>query len=251
MVEADKKRFLSCIMACAETHEKPFSQAQLRLYFGVLQRLSIDAVENAVHRHMADPVSGKFFPKPADILAQAQGVHGQDNRPGPDEAWALALRSSDEGDTVVWTPEIAEAFSICRPVLAAGDEVGARMAFKGAYERIVRSARTDFRPVQWVASIGWDPQRRDAELGRAEIAGLLPRAAVSLLRLPAPENSAEPDPTPPEKARKNIERLRAELEKLESPAAKAERIRAARLAAEREAVQQRKRELEAQASVRT
>lgn len=246
MTEDDKQRFASCVMACAETYSKDFSKAQLRLYYGALQALPIEAVEAAVQRHMSDPVSGKYFPKPADLLAQAQGTGGRDNRPGPDEAWALALRSQDEADTVVWTPEIAQAFAVCRPVLDMGDEVGARMAFKGAYERIVQAARTAHRSVEWQASLGWDGQRREAELGRAEIAGILPAAHIAGL-LPPP---ATADPTPPDKARENLARLRAALAKLESPMDKAERIRTQRLAEERRATEQRKRDIAAQVSAR-
>ncbi len=247
MTDDDKQRFASCVMACAETYSKDFSKAQLRLYFGALQALPIEAVEQAVQRHMADTEVGKYFPKPADLLAQAQGVRGgADNRPGADEAWALALRCRDEADTVVWTQEIAQAFTVCRPVLDMGDKIGARVAFKGAYERIVQAARAAHRPVEWTVSLGWDEARREAELGRAEVAGLLPAANIAAL-LPAPK---KPDPTPPDKARENLQRLRAELAKLESPGAKAERIRSERLAAERQATEQRKRDIAAQVSAR-
>jgi hypothetical protein len=247
VTEDDKQRFASCAMACAETYGRDFSKAQLRLYFGALQALPIEAVELAVQRHMADPEAGKYFPKPADLLAQAQGFRGGDNRPGADEAWALALRCRDESDTVVWTAEIAQAFAICRAVLDAGDKIGARQAFKGAYERIVHTAREARRPVAWTVSLGWDVQRRDAELARAQAAGLLTDDVVEALLLPAPK---ETDPTPPDKARENLTRLRAELAKLESPSAKAERIRVQRLEADREATEQRKRDIAAQVSAR-
>ena len=55
-------------------------------------------------------------------------------RPAANEAWAAALEALDEAKTVVWTDEMAQAWGVARPIAAAGDLVGARMAFIGAYE---------------------------------------------------------------------------------------------------------------------
>lgn len=89
-----------------------------------------------------------------------QRVQAADGRPGKDEAWSIALASSDEFDTVVMTEEIQLALSAARPVLNAGDKVGARMAFISAYERLVVKARTEAKPIQWRVSVGFDPNRR-------------------------------------------------------------------------------------------
>jgi hypothetical protein len=93
----------------------------------------------------------------ADIL---QRVLAADGRPGKDEAWSIALASSDEYDTTVMTDEIQLALSAARPVLSRGDKVGARMAFISAYDRLVQAARTEARPVNWHVSIGFDANRR-------------------------------------------------------------------------------------------
>ncbi|MCZ3122564.1 hypothetical protein NYZ23_19850, partial [Acinetobacter baumannii] len=79
----------------------------------------------------------------------------------------LALTSRHEAATVVWTIETAQAFAICRPVLETGDEVGARMAFKDAYNRLVLAARRSGQLPQWQASLGWDMAQREAILKRA------------------------------------------------------------------------------------
>lgn len=116
-----------------------------------------------------------------------------DGRPGVEEAWAIALTSRDEAETVVWTAECAEAFSLCQTVLEMGDEVGARMAFKEAYQRIVSQARQDFIPTKWIHSLGWDVRKREAALNRAVVAGLLPAPQVAGLIAgpsgPAPHDS--------------------------------------------------------------
>ncbi len=155
------------------------------MFFAALAQHSLDTVRGALMAHCLDPARGGFPPKPADVIRQIQGAAGNDGRPDCDEAWAVAITSQDEADTVVWTAETAEAFGICRPVLDLGDEVGARMAFKQAYSRLVQTARAAGRPAAWSASMGWDAAKRDVVLTRAAVAGLLPAPTVALLAGPA------------------------------------------------------------------
>ncbi|MGX4728044.1 hypothetical protein [Pseudomonas corrugata] len=93
----------------------------------------------------------------ADIL---QRVQSSDGRPGKDEAWAIAMTTNDEFETVVLTDEIQLALAAAKPVLDAGDKVGARMAFNSAYERFVGRAREETKPVNWHVSVGFDANRR-------------------------------------------------------------------------------------------
>lgn len=85
-------------------------------------------------------------------------------RPSGDEAWAIAIRARDEAETVVWTEDMAEAWAICKPVMDAGDEVGARMAFRAAYDRMSGCV--------WTVSVGWDTERRAVALEQAQKKGL-------------------------------------------------------------------------------
>lgn len=189
------------------------SPTNTALYFRSLARYSLPEVRAAFDAHVADPQRGRFVPVPADILAQLEGIAAQDGRPGVEEAWALAMRSTDEGDTVVWTSEVAEAMGICQPILNAGDEVGARMAFKEAYTRIIDSARRARIEPQWTPSIGHDPERRSSAIAAAVSAGRLennqfaalpsPRAHVALL--------AAPDHGVPAEALAGLKALRAWL----------------------------------------
>ncbi|MBK3510739.1 hypothetical protein [Pseudomonas sp. MF6747] len=93
----------------------------------------------------------------ADIL---QRVQSSDGRPGKDEAWSIALLAGDEIETVVMTAEIQQAMTAASPILRLGDKVGARMAFMGAYERLVSAARAEAVPITWSVSLGFDPARR-------------------------------------------------------------------------------------------
>tara|TARA_R110001583_G_scaffold18501_5_gene73581 strand:- start:1851 stop:2582 length:732 start_codon:yes stop_codon:yes gene_type:complete len=104
------------------------------------------------------------------------------------EAWALALNSTDEQETVIWTPEIARAFAAAKPVLAGGDKIGARMSFLAAYERELSTAKAEARQPEWQVSLGHDPQRREIVLNDAVSAGKLPAPKVAHL-LPPPDKS--------------------------------------------------------------
>jgi hypothetical protein len=100
----------------------------------------------------------------ADIL---QRVQIADGRPGKDEAWAIAMTTNDEFETVVLTDEIQLALAAAKPVLDAGDKVGARMAFISAYERLVSQAREDNTLVNWHVSVGFDANRRVQAITKA------------------------------------------------------------------------------------
>ena len=108
----------------------------------------------------------------ADIL---QRVQAADGRPGRDEAWAIAMTTNDEFETVVLTDEIQLALAAAKPVLDAGDKVGARMAFICAYERLVGQAREDAKPVSWHVSVGFDANRRVQAITRAVQMQRIPR----------------------------------------------------------------------------
>lgn len=167
---------------------KPIQPAGKALFFNAMAPYSLDQVRSGLTGHLRDPKAGMFQPTPAHLIAHIEARSGGDGRPGAEEAWAIALTSRDEADTVVWTQETAEAFGICGPIMALGDEVGARMAFKEAYQRLVTAARANGVPARWSASLGWDIERRTAALTKASNAGLLPAPVVAgLLPPPASE----------------------------------------------------------------
>jgi len=112
--------------------------------------------------------TGRLTPKAIiDRIDEAMG------RPGANEAWAMALNALDERKTVVWTAEMSEAWGVARDVAAEGDLVGARMAFIGAYERLVRTAREERRLPEVMVSIGWDGEQRTAAIEKAVQLGYL------------------------------------------------------------------------------
>ena len=170
---------LKAIAVTAELTGTELSSSALRVMAADLDRYPEASVFAALTRCRRELRHKMTLGDIIDRLSQSDG------RPTPDEAWAIALDARDEALTVVWNDEICEAFAIARPVLSAGDEVGARMAFREAYGRIARNARDEGKSPKWSASLGWNIEHRTIALKRAESAGLLSSSVVAAM-LPAP-----------------------------------------------------------------
>ena len=124
--------------------------------------------------------TGRLTPKAIiDRIDEAMG------RPAANEAWAVAVTALDERATVVWTDEMAQAWGVAGPIAENGDMVGARMAFIGAYERLVRTAREMRLLPSVTVSEGWCKEGRKAAIDKAVQLGYMPQAQA-LQYLPAP-----------------------------------------------------------------
>ncbi|MGL4517339.1 MAG: hypothetical protein ACRCUH_11700, partial [Shewanella sp.] len=96
--------------------------------------------------------SYKFPPSCDEFKAAARGSEADDGRLSADEAWGKFPH--DSNNTVLVTNEIMEAGQSAWALLQTGDKVAARMAFKDAYERVVKSARERGLKPRWQLSIG-------------------------------------------------------------------------------------------------
>lgn len=234
MSEDDFDQFAQILDDVAALRQLPTLTARGKaLFFQAVSRYPMHLVEKAIQAHLIDPDAGKFktMIQPAHIVAQIEGAAAQDGRPEADEAWSIAMQADDEAVTVVWTDEIAAALTVARPVLARGDEVGARMAFKAAYGRMVSKARAEFRPVRWVASLGHDLAQREVVLQHAVDLGQLPAPHVAgLLPPPAAELGIPDDAV----AAENIRKLHQMLAKAITPSEKRRREAEAASQAERD-----------------
>lgn len=169
MRNTDLSEFTRLLTESLVGYGKPRPDAEtIAFWFKSLAPFSPATIGQAFAAYAAERPD--FAPVPNSIVARCKLMDG---RPEENEAWAIALSSRDERDTVLWTAEIQEAFSLCRPVLDTGDEIGARMAFKDAYIRLVQTARANNKPAQWNVSEGWDTERRGLVVARAVQAGLL------------------------------------------------------------------------------
>lgn len=183
----DKKEFGEILSAVMMLYSKDATAILLRLYWNSLIEYPLEQVRRAFDHWVKDPKQGTFMPKPADIIRTIQEVNGTPESQwlSANEAWAIALPAVDEAATVVWTQEMAKAWAIAKPILDAGDKIGARMAFIPAYERFVDQAKRESRTPHYEISAGWDASLRELAVNNAVTAGLLP--APSLAALPAPD----------------------------------------------------------------
>lgn len=178
-----------CYSLLTKGQNSPSSSAKA-MFFRSLAGYPLEAVRAGFDAHVKDPQRGRFAPMPADIIAQIDGMVADDGRPGAEEAWSMASRAQDESETVVWTDEMAQAWQACSSVMFMGDEIGARMAFKEAYNRLVDAARAQRRPVNWSASLGHDSSKRHDALKVAESRGLIGHDDVLRLAPPASSENA-------------------------------------------------------------
>lgn len=186
MREQDFDTFCKLLDAAYELHSKTLTANAKALFFASLKNHPLDVVRGAFSSHVSDKVNGRFPPQPAHLIAHIDAMNGCGSRPGAEEAWALAINAGDELQTVVWTAEMRDAFAICWPVLEKGDEIGARMAFKEAYARLVAEALRNGQPCKWEVSPGWDNDKREKALGDAVRCGRLTYESVAQF-LPAPK----------------------------------------------------------------
>lgn len=215
---APTPELLMAIAVTAEACGRTFSEAAARQFAADLSAYPQDKVLTALHRCRMEV---KSFLTPAHVFERIS-----DDRLGADEAWALALKGQDESETIVTTPEILSAFSAAQPVLQMGDEVGARMAFKDAYNRLVAEARAAGQDVQWTATLGWDLGKRATALREAVKAGLLPAPKAAAMLPPPEPKKADTDP-------EGLARLREAVSQLIPASEKLRRAREEAAAAER------------------
>lgn len=179
MTPNEKSAFLAALSRTFRTVHKPLPDAEvLGVWWVKLEPYPLEMVASALSKHL--DVSD-FAPTPAAILRQLPTR--RDEYLEADEAWAIAVLAADEDETVVWTHQIAEGWANAQTLFNRGDEVGARMAFKATYTRLVAQAIAIGQPALWRISYGADPERRqqaaeravrDGRLQLEQILGVLP-----------------------------------------------------------------------------
>jgi hypothetical protein len=145
---------IQAVAATAELCGTTMSQPAAELLLADLSAFDERAVLVALSKCRRE-VKGRLTV--AEILARID-----DGRPGVEEAWAMLPR--DEDSTTVWTSEMAEAWGLVREMIAEGEVVAARMAFKETYQRLVNSAREARQAAKWSVSLGHDVNGRKGAL---------------------------------------------------------------------------------------
>jgi len=217
MDSTNRTEFKEIMDGLAEYYQKPkMTKVMLQIFFGALDRYSMEQVRSAMTEHIKNPDGGQFMPKAADVIKHINGFQALDGRVEANEAWNIALQSSDERDTVVWTDEIAIAMTACSEILMQGDKVGARMAFIEAYRKACDAARGEGKPVHWYASLGSDSRMREGAIAKAVELGRLSASKYQNLleHSNQPEASMQNLLTNTEKAAVGSEAAREALDEL-------------------------------------
>lgn len=154
---------IQAVAVTAELCGRVFSPAAAEMFVGDLEGYDERAVLKALTRCRKE-VRGVLTV--SDVISRID-----DGRPGPEEAWAMMPLS--ESQSVVWTPEMAQAFGVALPLLEEGQQVAARMAFKESYTRLVAEARDERKPVTWSPSLGYDKRDQARVLTEAVTKGRL------------------------------------------------------------------------------
>jgi hypothetical protein len=186
MLDTDKPEFATLVRATLKTYRAECDADVLRLWWGVLVQYGMDEVRAGFTRYVSSRES-KFAPVPANIIDAIEASR-PDGRPGAEEAWAMYPH--DEYASAVITDEIAEAMRVARPLIDDGDRIGARMAFKEAYGRIVAVNKANGVPVRWFPSLGADKEGREDAMCDAVAKGRITQTHAESL-LPAPKSMLE------------------------------------------------------------
>lgn len=115
---------------------------------------------------------------------------------GSHEAWAIAEKSigfDGQELTVIWTEQMAQAFSRCEELIKTGDKyqrAEAKKIFCDAYDRLVTQAKDQGLKPIYVTSLGTDKDQAIAAIKQAEVDGFLP-APEAALQLEHKQTKAE------------------------------------------------------------
>lgn len=145
---------IRAIAATAELCGKVFSAPAAALFADDLSGYDEQAVLAALTR------CRKELKGPFTLEAVISRI--DDGRPGVEQAWAMLPH--DEQTSTVWTEEMAKAWGAALPLIDDGDRIGARMAFKEMYTKLVSDARDAKQPARWTPSFGRDVSGRAAAL---------------------------------------------------------------------------------------
>lgn len=186
MLKTDKEEFAAIVSATLKMYRIEPDVEVLRLWWGVLQRFTIEQVRNGFSAYIGS--KGADFILPTHIVAAIE-ANEPDGRVGAEEAWAMYPH--DEASSAVITNEMAEAMQVAQPLLNEGDKIGARMAFKETYNRLISQNKLNGVAPKWFASLGHSKEGREVAIKDAVLKGRLTQDhATSLLPSPVPNSVA-------------------------------------------------------------
>ena len=73
MFDQDLSKFAALLVGVGEVYGKSFTSAMIEIYWRILKDFEFEEVKKAIHRHLENPDTGRFLPKPADIIMAIEG----------------------------------------------------------------------------------------------------------------------------------------------------------------------------------
>ncbi len=164
---------------------KVFSNRAMAKIFDTFEEYPLAYVSKAITIHRKQ---SKFAPTPNDIIEIIRERTGN-KPPSADEAWSIALMSFDERLPAILTSEILEAKAGCQAIYDSGDKIGARMAFREAYNRLIGK----LEPVKWFLSPGDDKELNSQAIKDAVLQGKikLSKTLQETYLIPAPTTTTQ------------------------------------------------------------
>lgn len=68
MDDLDRNLFGSYLVSVGEVYSKEISPMLIEIYWRIMRSFPLGAVKSAFNKHVTEPGSGVFFPKPADLV---------------------------------------------------------------------------------------------------------------------------------------------------------------------------------------
>jgi hypothetical protein len=140
----------------------------------------VETIKKAALFWKASSAQSQFMPTAQQLL---EIINPSKKTLNADAAWSAAIKAGDEGATVVWTKRTQQAFlSAALPLLSMGDKVGARMAFKGAYDALHGGD-------EYIVSIGQDVDGRATATEQAVIENKITALHACAMGLPLSDDA--------------------------------------------------------------
>lgn len=73
MLINEKPKFAALMMGVGELYGKAMSKALIQIYWDALKHLDFVDIQNAFQKHISQPETGEFIPKPASIICAIEG----------------------------------------------------------------------------------------------------------------------------------------------------------------------------------
>ena len=182
----DEDKIAQALAVCAELTGTVLTPAAFEVMLEDLSAYDVQMVLNALNRCRRE-LTGR--------LTLAAILQRMDcGLPTADEAFGLLAEAAKNEYLTVVIPEIAliAMGQGAQSLLELGDKTGARMAFRGAYERMVEEMRLRGEMGTWTVSSGLDKVQMETAIGEAVNQGKLSKPqALMLLPSDATEKRLE------------------------------------------------------------